>query len=124
MKTRRSQSTPLMMSFRGGVPDNAVHDIARAQAEALERLYGKPLYCHLVVKVPEAEGVDTCAVSLYLTLPGHIDLRVEPSDHPDQQFVDPGRAIVDVFQRARGLIAERFAHRRRRKLQRLAAPLT
>ena len=112
-----------MTSFRGGEPDEAVHDAARAQVEALERMYGTPHYGHLIVEMPEANGTRPCAVSLYLTMPGHIDVRVEPSEHPDQQFVDPERAIVDAFQRARGQIAERLADRHRRP-RRKAAPLT
>lgn len=117
-----SQSTPLMISFQGGIPDDVVHTVAKAQVEALERMYGTPIYGHLIVKAPETEGAGFHEASLYLTMPGHIDIRVEPAEHPDHQFADPKWAIVDVFQRARGLIAERLAPRRR-KARRLAVPL-
>ena len=118
-----NRSTPLMISFQGGIPDEVVHIVAKEQAEALERMYGNPLYGHLIVKVPEAEGAGFYEASLYLTMPGHIDVRVEPSEHPDHRFGDPKWVIVDVFQRARGLIAERLAPRRR-KPRRPAAPLS
>lgn len=116
------QSTPLMISFQGGIPDDVIHTVAKGQVEALERLYGTPIYGHLIVKPPEADCAGFYESSLYLTMPGHIDIRVEPAEHPDHRFADPTRAIVDVFQRARGLIAERLAPRRR-KARRRAAPL-
>lgn len=114
MKTQAGPSTPLMTSFQGGTPDEAIHGVAKEQAAALERMYGTPTYGHLIVKVPEAEGTGFYEASLYLTMPGHIDIRVEPAEHPDHRFADPKWVIVDVFQRARGLIAEKLARRRRK----------
>jgi hypothetical protein len=116
------QPTPLMTTFQGGIRDNVVHTVAKGQVEALERMCGTPIYNHLIVKAPEAEGAGFHEASLYLTMPGHIDIRVEPTEHPDHRFADPNWAIVDVFQRARGLIAERLAPRRR-KARRPAVPL-
>lgn len=117
---------PFRVSFQGGSPRDGLHDIAMEQAEALERMYGTPVYGHLIVRVPELEDVGSYTAALYLTMAGHIEVRVEPSDVADQAFTDPRKVIVDAFQHARGLIAEHLAHRPKKQPRRLAkrAPRT
>lgn len=112
METHADQSTPLRISFLGGVADERLHGIALAEFHALERLYGRPTYGHLIVRTPETEDTSVCQVSLYLTMPNHIDVHVDVPDHIDQWSDDPKAAIMEAFHDARGVIAEQLGHPR------------
>lgn len=82
------------------------------QAEALERLYGQPTYCHVVVRAPNQHRRNDGRydVSIYLTMPGHIDICIDDPAPLDSRFTDPQFAVSEAFRRARGLIAARLRH--------------
>lgn len=84
------------------------------QVEALERLYGRPTYSHVVVKVPDRhrDHDGLYGVRIYLTMPGHIDICVDEATPLDSRCTDPQFAILDAFRRAQCLIAARLGHRR------------
>ncbi len=105
MTERTETQRPLRVSFQGDA-DEEVHRLIVEQADALERLYGAFTYCHVIVEAPEGRG-GRYGASLYLTMPGGIDLNIDCHGPLDDRFCDPGFAVSEVFRHARRLVAAR-----------------
>lgn len=114
MNTPGDPQTPVRVSFQNGNPSESVLRMIVEQAEALERLYGRPTYCHVVVKVPDhhRRSDSLYEISIYLTMPGHFDICVDNTSPPDSRCADPQFAVSEAFRRARCLVAESHHHRR------------
>ena len=103
----------LRVTFQGNA-NSDVHRFIMEQAHALERLYGAFTYCHIIVEAPERrEG--RYGVSLYLTMPADIDVRIDCHGPLDDRFCDPKFAVAEVFRHARRLIGSRRRRKRAEK---------
>ena len=94
----------MRVSFQEGNPSESMLRMIVEQAGALERLYGPPTYCHVVVKAPDhhRRNDGPYEISIYLTMPGHIDIRIDGSAPLDSRFADPQFAVSEAFRRVRG----------------------
>jgi len=105
--------TPLKITFQGGAASEALGSLIGENVEALEKLYGRMTACQVTVHVPDHHHRShQFSVSIYLSLPGGIDLTVDHAPQGDNHFADAQAAVHDAFRRAKRLLKDRASRQR------------
>ena len=100
---------PLRVSFQGDANEE-VHRFIVEQADALRGSMAPSPIATSSSRPPKDDG--RYKISLYLTMPGDIDVCIDCHGPLDDRFCDPKFAVAEVFRHARQLIGSRPRRKR------------
>jgi ribosome-associated translation inhibitor RaiA len=107
----RAMETPLKISFQGSDPSDALRGLISEHVEALEKLYGRMIACHVMVQVPDRQS-SLFATHIHITLPGGSDVNIDHTPTADERFHDAQFAVNDAFRRAKRQMQSQVSKRR------------